>query len=76
MPPGLRFVHKKLGSAGDLLRNIGLWDGLKNIYYLVSGFMNIKDNAPVVSLKAKVDVDELFILLLDVFWSKTGGPDS
>ena len=26
--------------------------------------MNIKDYAPVVSLKAKVDVDELFILLL------------
>ena len=31
---------------------------LKNIsYFKVSGFMNIKDYAPVVSPKAKVDVD-------------------
>jgi len=34
------------------------WVGLKKIYYLVSGFINIKDYTPVVSLKAKVDVDE------------------
>ena len=45
--------------------------------------MNINDYAPVVSLKAEVDVDELFILLFGcdglesgVFWSKTGGPDA
>ena len=49
---------------GDLLRRIGLLAEKYLLYLKVSGFMNIKDYAPVVSLKAKVDVDELFILLL------------
>ena len=46
--------------------------------------MNIKDYAPVVSLKAKVDVDELFIVLLvlariHMMYSDqrlVGGPDA
>ena len=44
---------------GDLLRRIGFWaeNYLHIIYLKVSEFMNIRDYAPVVSLKAKVDVD-------------------
>ena len=53
------WVHKQLSSVGDLLRRIGFWaeNYLHIISLKVSEFMNINDYAPVVSLKAKVDVD-------------------
>ena len=71
--PGLLNTDEAWSLSAGFIKSLALWVTcfvaldfwLKNIYYLkVSGFMNIKDYAPVVSLKAKVDVDELFILLL------------